>query len=94
MSIFQFFKPKNKSANVAKERLQLVLAHNGDGSTPAYLPLLKEDIIVVVTKHLGLDPLDVEKMINVEFENHDDKTALLELNIELPESLNVDKPNN
>ena len=89
MGILNYFRPKKKTASVAKERLQLILAHDGaSGKTPDYLPQLKADLILVVTKHLRLPPEQVESMINVVVETqNDNSSSLLELNIELPESV-------
>ena len=45
-------KPTN-SAETAKERLQILLAHERqDRSSPEYLPLLQKDIVAAVLKYV------------------------------------------
>ena len=48
-----------KSANSAKERLQLVLIHDRTDLTPAILEALKNDLIAVISKHIEIDPSSV-----------------------------------
>jgi cell division topological specificity factor len=52
-----FFKRGNqKSAQSAKERLQLVLTHDRTDMTPAELSALKDDLIEVISRHIDIDP--------------------------------------
>lgn len=52
-----FFKRGNKkSAQSAKERLQLVLTHDRTDMTPAQLEALKDDLIEVISRHIDIDP--------------------------------------
>ncbi|MBT9382441.1 cell division topological specificity factor MinE [Pseudooceanicola sp. CBS1P-1] len=83
MSLFGFsFKPRKKgSAETAKDRLQILLAHersSGSG-TPDYLPQLQRDIIEVVKKYIQVEQDDVE--IRMERGN---ELSSLEINIEVP----------
>ncbi len=55
-----------KSANNAKERLQLVLIHDRTDLTPAALESLKDDLIAAISKHIDIDPSSVR--IEVEHE--------------------------
>lgn len=48
-----------KSANSAKERLQLVLIHDRTDMTPAELELLKDDLIETISQHIDIDPMAV-----------------------------------
>lgn len=48
-----------KSANSAKERLQLVLIHDRTDITPAVLEVLKDDLLEVISKHIDIDPASV-----------------------------------
>lgn len=43
------------SANVAKERLQLVLAHDRTDLTPEILEQMKDEIVNVISKHIAID---------------------------------------
>ncbi|GLT15722.1 MAG TPA: cell division topological specificity factor MinE [Vibrio sp.] len=84
MSLLQFFRPKKKdTANLAKERLQIIVAErrNQGSANPSYLPQLKEDILQVLSKYVSVDP----SMVNVSLEQGDDDLSVLELNIQLPE---------
>lgn len=77
---FSFRQKKPVSAQTAKERLQIMLAHEKAGnSSPDFLPLLQRDILEVVRRHLEIGIDDVE----VKMERSDDLSSL-EINIELP----------
>ena len=47
---------RKKSANSAKERLQLVLIHDRTDMTPAELEALKDDLLVTISRHIEIDP--------------------------------------
>jgi cell division topological specificity factor len=81
MSIFNFFRPTQpKSAQTAKERLQILLAHErSHRAGPDYLPLMQKEIIAVITKYMDID----EDKVAVKLDRNGD-TSMLELNIELP----------
>ena len=53
--MFNFFK-RNKSAESAKERLQLVLIHDRTDLTPAELDALKDDLLETISRHVDIDP--------------------------------------
>jgi cell division topological specificity factor len=72
---------RKKSAAVAKDRLQIILAReHADRSAPDYLPQMKKDILAVVEKYVTID----HEQIQVNIEN-DGNCEILELNITLPE---------
>lgn len=50
---------RKKSANSAKERLQLVLIHDRTDLTPAELESLKDDLIETISRHIAIDPMAV-----------------------------------
>lgn len=82
MSIFDYLKKRNASANVAKERLQIIISHErAQRSTPDYLPKLQEEILEVISKYLPITKDQV--MVNLDRMN--DNSAVLELNITMPE---------
>jgi cell division topological specificity factor len=56
MSFFNRITGKKKSAQSAKERLQLVLTHDRTDISPAQLEELKDDLIEVISKHIDIDP--------------------------------------
>lgn len=84
MSILNYFRPRTKtSALEAKERLQILLAHERAGSTrPDYLPHLQAELMQVIAKYIEID----EDMVSVEFENSG-TVSTIEVNIELPTEL-------
>ena len=75
---------KQKSATVAKERLQIILAHerSSRSSSPDYLPALQRELLAVVTKYVAIHPNDVK----VHLERHDN-LEVLEVKIELPDAV-------
>ena len=55
MKVFGFLK-KSSSAPIARERLQILLAHERRGADqPELLNLLREEILAVIAKHLQFD---------------------------------------
>ena len=80
MKLLRLFGGRNASAPVARERLQILLAHErGLLGQPDLLVTLREEILAVVSKHVTLDP---EKVI-VRLERG--KTvSTLEVDIEVP----------
>jgi len=83
MSFFDYFRStKRATASVAKERLQIIVAHERTyRGQPDYLPQLEQEILQVIAKYVEVDKEDVQ----VQFDRNDD-CAVLELNINLPES--------
>lgn len=84
MGFLGFFLGEKKStASVAKERLQLILAHerNGRSAKPDYLPQLQKELIAVISKYVNIKAEDLK--ISVE---HAGDLEVLEVKIELPDS--------
>lgn len=79
MSILDYFRKSiNKnSASIAKERLQIIVAHER-GKQTDYLPLLQKELLAVIGKYVKID----EDQIKVELE-HNGECSVLELNIML-----------
>ncbi|MDW8846359.1 cell division topological specificity factor MinE [Erwinia sp. P6884] len=84
MALLDFFLSRKKStANIAKERLQIIVAERRRGdSEPHYLPQLKRDILEVICKYVKIDP----EMLSVKLDQKDDDISILELNVTLPEA--------
>ena len=83
MNLFDFFRASKKqsSASVAKERLQIIVAHErGQRSTPDYLPALQKELVEVIRKYVNIGNDDVQ----IELENQG-SCSILELNITLPD---------
>jgi cell division topological specificity factor len=53
--MFNFFTRK-RSADSAKERLQLVLIHDRTDMTAAELEALKDDLLEAISRHVEIDP--------------------------------------
>lgn len=47
---------EERSSNVAKTRLQMVLTHDRSDISPGLVELIKDDIIEVIARHLSIDP--------------------------------------
>ena len=81
MSFLDYFLgSRKKSANVAKDRLKLILAHERDADGPDFLPALQEELLVVIAKYI---PVDKEN-IKVSMERRGD-FEVLELNVLFPD---------
>ena len=81
MSLFNFFKKNrpNNSAAMAKERLQIIVAHQRNRSSqPQLLETMKREILEVVKKYFAIDLDDISADFSREGE-----TEILELNINL-----------
>jgi cell division topological specificity factor len=75
---------KKKTAGVAKERLQIILAHERSGrgaATPNYLPDLQRDLVAVISKYIKINPDDIK--VHLE---RQDNLEVLEVKIELPDA--------
>lgn len=75
---------KKKTASVAKERLQIILAHERTGNRnhqPDYLPQLQRDLVAVISKYIQINPNDIK--VNLE---RQDNLDVLEVKIELPDA--------
>ena len=85
MSFLSFLLGQKKtSASVAKERLQIILAHERNGRNPGqpdYLPALQRELMAVISKYVKIDSSDLK----VNFERQDN-LEVLEVKIELPET--------
>jgi cell division topological specificity factor len=83
MAIFDFFRKRPESAQLAKDRLQIVVARErastGD-RVQSYLPQLQRELMEVIAKY---EKLDLE-MVSVAIDKKGD-AEVLEINIVLPE---------
>lgn len=87
MGLFNFFKKEKKknTANLAKERLQILIAHERTDKSqrsPDYLPKLRDELVEVIRKYVHVSDKDV----NVSLEKGDDFDTL-ELNITLSDKV-------
>lgn len=87
MSLFDLiFGQKQKTASVAKERLQLIIAHErgGNNSKIDFLPALQRELIEVISKYTKVSIDDIK--VSLEKKN---QFEVLEVNIVLPD---IDQP--
>ena len=77
-----FGEKKSKTAETAKNRLSLLIAHERTGGTPAadFLPALQRELIEVITKYVAVNPDDIKVHLDKQ-----DNMDVLEVNIILPE---------
>lgn len=84
MGLFEnFFRASShKSAALAKERLQIIVAHERGGrrGSPDYLPALKKELLEVVRKYVPVDQSQIKVHLDRE-----GGYEVLELNITLPD---------
>ena len=83
MSFLDYFRSRKSTgtASVAKERLQIIVAHErGKRDQPDYLPALQQELLAVIRKYVQIE----DDMVQVEVDRNDD-CSVLELNVTLPE---------
>ncbi|MCK7542888.1 cell division topological specificity factor MinE [Marinobacter bryozoorum] len=83
MSFLDYFRSRKNtgSANVAKERLQIIVAHErGKREQPDYLPELQRELVAVIRKYVQIE----DDQVQVELDRNED-CSVLELNVTLPE---------
>lgn len=83
MNLFNFFRERNQqnSASTAKERLQIIVAHERhQRGQPDYLPQLQKDLLEVIRRYVSIGDQDVQVALD-----NQGNCSILELNITLPE---------
>ena len=79
MNLFNFLR-RSGSAPVARERLQILLAHERSArNEPDLLGVIREEILAVIAKHVNLDPDKVQVKLE-----RGKTVATLEVDIEVP----------
>ena len=86
MGLLQYFRkasPKKGSAKLAKDRLQIIVAHeHSDAASPSYLPELQREIVAVIRKYMEISAQDV----TCEFSDKAEDISVLEVNVSLPKN--------
>jgi cell division topological specificity factor len=81
VGLLAFFRKTSSSANVAKERLRIIVAQErSTRGAPDYLPTLRRELLEVIRRYVNIDPSAVQ--INL---GRDDGHEVLELSVALPE---------
>ncbi len=78
MNIFRLLR-KQRTAPAARERLQLLLAHERSSAGPDLVSLLREEILAVIAKHVQLDSDKVQ--VRIDCNEH---VSTLEIDVEIP----------
>lgn len=78
MSIFKLFR-KQRSAPMARERLQVLLAHERATAGLDLVLQLREEILAVIAKHVQVDTDKVQVKMD-----HDEHVSILEIDVEIP----------
>ena len=84
MSFFDYFRSKkNNSASIARERLQIIVAHERfQRDQPDYLPALQQELLAVIRKYVQIEDDQVQVQLD-----KNDSCSVLELNVTLPDRL-------
>ncbi|CAN7383484.1 Cell division topological specificity factor [Neorhizobium galegae bv. officinalis bv. officinalis str. HAMBI 1141] len=78
MTIFNLFR-KQRSAPTARERLQVLLAHERSSNGSDLVSLLREEILAVIAKHVQVDSDKVQVKMD-----RDENVTILEIDVEIP----------
>jgi cell division topological specificity factor len=79
MNLLSLFRRRG-SAPVARERLQILLAHERKSvGQPDLLDILREEIISAVARHVSLDPEKIQIRMD-----RGEPVSMLEVDIEIP----------
>lgn len=82
MNLMDYFRSSRpKTASIAKERLQILVAHErSERNQPEYLAELQKELLAVIRKYVNVG----QEAITVNMEQ-DENREILELNIVLPD---------
>ena len=84
MALLSFlFNNKPKTANTAKERLQIIIARERTGNGYDFLPALREELIAVISKYTKVNPDDIKVSLD-----RQGNLEVLDVNVVLPEMEN------
>jgi cell division topological specificity factor len=79
MNLFRFLKPRG-TAPVARERLQILLAHERVALGPRDLvTILRDELLATIARHIEFDP----EKLSVKMERSD-AVSTLEIDVEIP----------
>jgi cell division topological specificity factor len=73
------FVARRRSARVARERLQILLAHERGAGQSDLIPILRAEILAVVGRHVTVDPDKVQVKLD-----RGKTVSILEIDIEVP----------
>lgn len=80
MNLFKLFGRKPASAPVARERLQILLAHERKSARDADLiSVLQREVLAAISKHISINP----EKVGVKVHRGEENVSMLEIDIEL-----------
>lgn len=80
-----FFDAKPKSAVAAKERLQIIIAHErNDRNAPDFLPALRQELIAVISKYTKVNADDIKISLD-----RQGNLEVLDVNVVLPDTVSA-----
>ena len=81
MGLLSLFRRRSSTANVAKERLRIIVAQERSArGGPDYLPLLRRELMEVIRKYVNVDPEAIQISLG-----NEDGHEVLEMSVALPE---------
>lgn len=81
VGIFDFLKPRQQSANTAKNRLQVIIAEQrSEHGAPDFVPRLRQEMIELIRKYVHVP----DDAIKISKEKHGDYDVL-DITVELPD---------
>ena len=82
VGIFDFLKPRQQSANTAKNRLQVIIAEQrSEHGAPDFVPRLRQEMIELIRKYVHVP----DDAIKISKEKHGDYDVL-DITVELPDA--------
>lgn len=94
LDFFKFFsKEDNRSKDIAKERLKLVLIHDRANVSPKFLEMVKGDIIKVISNYMEIDEKGFDIRLSRIEQEEDNYTSALIANIPIKRMKNMGKNN-
>jgi cell division topological specificity factor len=84
MALLSFlFNTKPKSANTAKERLQIIIARERNGRAgPDFLPAMHQELIAVISKYTKVNADDIKISLD-----RQGNLEVLDVNVVLPDAV-------
>jgi cell division topological specificity factor len=84
MGLFDFLIAKKPTANIAKDRLRIIVAHERSGrgrGSPDYLPMLQRELLEVIRKYVKVE----DEAVKVDLIGEGDN-KVLDISVALPET--------
>lgn len=95
MNILDFFRKKQPSGMVAKDRLQLLLISDRTSCSPEIMQAIRDDIIKVISKYMDIntDEIDIQ-ITNTDIDGNRQESPALFANIPIKDIKQGNQGNN